>query len=77
MELNRNLHIVGHKCTVLSWNGKNTMYIPSVMDRIYIMDNWIDKTLQSVRIFGTHVSLENNLAASDHYGVIAEVDFIK
>ncbi|WP_346917326.1 endonuclease/exonuclease/phosphatase family protein [Clostridium sp.] len=59
------------------WKGKNTMYVPSVMDRIYIMDNWVDKTLQSVRIFGTDISPENNLAASDHYGVVAEVDFIK
>ncbi len=59
------------------WKGKNTIYVPSVMDRIYIMDNWKDKTLQSVRIFGTDISPENNLAASDHYGVVAEVDFIR
>lgn len=59
------------------WKGKNTMYVPSVMDRIYIMDNWSTKELQSVRIFGTDISTENNLSASDHYGVVAEVDFIK
>lgn len=57
------------------WNGKNTIYIPSAVDKIYIMDNWNDKTLKSVRIFGTDISPENNLSASDHYGVIAEVDF--
>ncbi|MGF7146278.1 hypothetical protein HNQ56_004745 [Anaerotaenia torta] len=59
------------------WKGKNTIYKPSVMDRIYIMDNWFDTSLLSVRIFGTDVSAENNLSASDHYGVIAEINFRK
>lgn len=59
------------------WGGKNTFYIPSVVDRIYILDNWAEKTLKNVRIFGTDISPENNLSASDHYGVVAEVDFIK
>ncbi len=59
------------------WKGKNSFYKPSVMDRIYIMDNWVDKTLHSVRNFGTDVSPVNNLCASDHYGVVAEVGFIK
>lgn len=57
------------------WEGKNTIYIPSVYDRIYMLDNWFDKSLKSVRIFGTDVSPENNLSASDHYGVVAEVHF--
>lgn len=59
------------------WGGKNTFYIPSVVDRIYILDNWVEKTLRNVRIFGTDISSENNLSASDHYGVVAEVDFTK
>jgi endonuclease/exonuclease/phosphatase family metal-dependent hydrolase len=59
------------------WGGKNTFYIPSVVDRIYILDNWAEKTLRNVRIFGTDISPENNLSASDHYGVVAEVDFGK
>ncbi len=59
------------------WKGKNSFYIPSVMDRINIMDSWIDKTLHSVENFGTDVSPVNNLCASDHYGVLAEVSFIK
>lgn len=59
------------------WGGTNTFYIPSVVDRIYTLDNWAEKTLKNVRIFGTDISPENNLSASDHYGVVAEVDFIK
>jgi len=59
------------------WKGKNSFYIPSVMDRIYIMDNWVDKTLHLVSNFGTEVSQENNLCASDHYGVVAEMSFMK
>ena len=59
------------------WKGKNTKYKPSVMDRIYIMENWYDTSLLSVKIFGTDISTENNLSASDHYGVVAEVNFHK
>ncbi len=59
------------------WKGKNTIYKPSVMDRIYIMDNWFDTSLLSVEIFGTDISAKNNLSASDHYGVVAEVEFCK
>lgn len=58
------------------WKGKNTIYVPSVMDRIYIMDNWINKTLRSVNIFGTGISPATNLCASDHYGVVSDVDFM-
>lgn len=59
------------------WAGKNTIYVPNVTDRIYIMDNWFDTSLKFVRIFGTDVSPENHLSASDHYGVLAEVNFSK
>ncbi len=57
------------------WKGKNTFYIPSVMDRIYVMDNWVSKTLLSVSNFGMDVSPETGLCASDHYGVMAEISF--
>jgi endonuclease/exonuclease/phosphatase family metal-dependent hydrolase len=59
------------------WKGKNTKYKPSVMDRIYVMENWFDTSVVSVKIFGTDISTENNLSASDHYGVVAEVNFHK
>lgn len=57
------------------WKGKNTYYTPAVMDRIYIMDNWVKKTLVSAQLFGTTVSPKTKLAASDHYGVLVELDF--
>ena len=60
-----------------SMGRKNTIYIPCVVDRIYIMDNLVDKILKSVEIFGIDISPQNNLSASDHYGVVAEVDFVK
>ncbi len=61
------------------WAGKNTrtIYTPDVVDRIYIMDNWNDVKLNVVSIFGTDISAENGLSASDHYGVVAEVEFAK
>ena len=57
------------------WKGKNTFYIPSVMDRIYIMDNWVSKSIVAVSNFGMEVSPVNNLCASDHYGVVADISF--
>ena len=57
------------------WKGKNTFYLPSVMDRIYLMDNWVYKSLESVENFGTEVSDETGLCASDHYGVMAKMSF--
>lgn len=59
------------------WKGEKPIYKPSVMDRIYIMDNWLNNRLLSVKIFGTDISNENNLSASDHYGVVAEVELSK
>lgn len=59
------------------WAGKKTLYTPSTMDRIYIMENWFNTSLESVHIFGTDISPINHLSASDHYGVIAEVTFSK
>lgn len=56
------------------WQGKNTVYIPCAIDRIYLMDNWTPRSLQFAGIFATAVSSKNNLAASDHYGVLADLD---
>lgn len=59
------------------WAGKKTIYTPEIMDRIYVMDHWYETELETVRLFGTEVSAETGYAASDHYGVVAEVDFRK
>lgn len=57
------------------WTGCRSAYPPTVMDRIYTWENWYDISLESLEIFGTEISEENHLAASDHYGVVAEVVF--
>ncbi len=59
------------------WEGKKSIYVPEVMDRIYIRDHWNETELESVQIFGTAVSKKTGYAASDHYGVVAEVNFRK
>ncbi len=61
------------------WGGKNTNYIPDACDRIYIMEsfNWdYEFKLRNVNVFGKEVSPETGYAPSDHYGVLAEVDFV-
>lgn len=57
--------------------GKKSIYAPEVMDRIYLMDHWYETELESVKLFGTEVSKKTGYAASDHYGVVAEVNFRK
>lgn len=59
------------------WAGKKSIYAPEVMDRIYIRDHWYGTELESVKLFGTAVSEKTGYAASDHYGVVAEVNFRK
>ena len=59
------------------WAGKKSIYAPEVMDRIYIRDHWHVTELDSVKLFGTEVSKKTGYAASDHYGVVAEVNFGK
>ena len=59
------------------WTGKKSVYTPKVMDRIYLMNHWNETELESVHIFGTKVSKQTGYAASDHYGVVAEVTFRK
>jgi len=55
------------------WRGSRTAYPPTVMDRIYTLENTCDLSLESLSLFGTEISQENGLAPSDHYGVVAEV----
>lgn len=57
------------------WKGKNSIYVPENFDRIYIMDNWNYFAFEDVKIFGTEVNPVNNLCASDHYGVVADITF--
>lgn len=57
------------------WFGWKSAYPPTVMDRIYIMEHRYEIDLEWVEIFGTEISPETYWAASDHYGVVAEVTF--
>ena len=49
----------------------------TIVDRILFKDNADrgDYFILNVNIFGTDISPETGLAPSDHYGVIAEMDF--
>lgn len=60
------------------WRGKNTNYVPDTCDRIYVMEsfNWdYEFKLCDVNVFGKIVSSKTGYAPSDHYGVLAEVEF--
>ncbi|MDR1025083.1 MAG: endonuclease/exonuclease/phosphatase family protein [Treponema sp.] len=62
------------------WGGKNTNYIPDTCDRILIKEsyNWdFEFKLRKVNIFGKDVSSKTGFAPSDHYGLLAEVEFTK
>jgi len=51
----------------------NTTEIPVVYDRILISAG--GERLDNVELFGTAISPETGLSASDHYGVLADVEF--
>lgn len=57
------------------WGGRNTTEIPSATDRIYVMLGERPDDLRQVSLFGTSVSPESGYAASDHYGVAADISF--
>ena len=59
------------------WKGRNSIYSPEHCDRIYILDNWNHYAFNNVQVFGTEVNPINNLCASDHYGVMADIDFME
>lgn len=57
------------------WGGRNNTEIPCAADRIYVMDHRKGDDLLAVSLFGTAASQESGYAASDHYGVAAEIVF--
>lgn len=57
------------------WQGWKSAYPPTVTDRIYTMEYLYDISLESLDVFGTTVSPNNGLAPSDHYGVVADIEF--
>lgn len=59
------------------WQGKDTISVPMVADRIYVMQSWNDIAMNEFNIFGTAISKETSMCASDHYGVMAEICFEK
>lgn len=59
------------------WKGKNTIYTPENFDRVYIIDNWEPMEFIKAEIFGTEINPINKLSASDHYGVVVDVSFLK
>ena len=46
-----------------------------VVDRILINGEYGDYKISNVSLFGTDISPETGLAPSDHYGVLANIDF--
>lgn len=57
--------------------GKAASYAPENFDRIYVMDVRNGYQFNDVKLFGTEISDFNNLCASDHYGVMADINFLK
>lgn len=57
------------------WGGRNNTEIPLPADRIYVMRHEGVDDLRHVSLFGMDVSPESGYAASDHYGVAAEIFF--
>ena len=48
-----------------------------VADRIYVMESWDDIDMNELTIFGTEVYPDIEMTASDHYGIVAELEFEK
>lgn len=59
------------------WKGKDAMYAPENFDRIYVMNIGNGYRFDRVELFGTEVDSVNHLCASDHYGVTADIEFLK
>lgn len=57
------------------WKGKNMLYAPQTMDRIYLRDSWEPSSIQHADVFGAEVDTETGLCPSDHYGVLADIAF--
>ncbi len=56
------------------WRGKRCAYPPTVMDRIYTLENGCELSLAAHGIFGTKVSDKHGWAPSDHWGVAAQLE---
>ena len=56
---------------------KNTMEVAQRFDWILLKNPYPNELpeLKNCALFGTNISKETHLAASDHYGVLAEIDF--
>lgn len=59
------------------WKEKETITVPMVADRIYVMESWDDIDMNDFAVFGTKVYSEMEMTASDHYGIVAELEFAK
>lgn len=59
------------------WQGNETISVPMVADRIYVMQSWDNITMNELKIFGTDISTDTQMCASDHYGIVAELQFEK
>lgn len=59
------------------WRGKETISVPMVADRIYVMESWDDIDMKELSIFGTEVYQDTGMSASDHYGIVTELTFEK
>lgn len=59
------------------WKGKKFTYTSSRLDRIYVRDTFpkAPPQLRYFSLFGKNIDEQSGYCASDHYGVIAEVDF--
>ena len=57
------------------WASRNNTEIPYAADRIYVMYHESMDDLRQVSLFGTSESPESGYAASDHYGVVADIIF--
>lgn len=59
------------------WRGQETISVPMVADRIYVMESWDDIDMNELSIFGTEVYRDTQMCASDHYGIVVELEFGK
>ena len=59
------------------WEGKETISVPMVADRIYVMESWDDVDMNEFSVFGTEEYPDIEMTASDHYGIVVELEFAK
>ena len=59
------------------WAGKETISVPMVADRIYVMESWDDVDMNQLSVFGTEIYSDIEMTASDHYGIVVELEFAK